>query len=42
MSVSKTLCHEKMISNCAVIGIRQVYIKEVDLVVVVEMLLGLM
>ena len=42
MSVSKTLCHEKMISDCAVIGSRQVYIKEVDLVVVVEMLLGLM
>ena len=42
MSVSKTLCHEKMISDCAVIGSRPVYIKEVDIVVVVEMLLGLM
>ena len=41
MSVSKTLCHEKMISDCAVLGrSRLVYMKEVDLVV--EMLLGLM
>ena len=40
MSVSKTLCHEKMISDCAVLGNRLVYMKEVDLVV--EMRLGLM
>ena len=40
MSVSKTLCHEKMIIDCAVLGSRLVYMKEVDLVV--EMLLGLM
>ena len=40
MSVSKAVCHEKMLIDCAVLGSRLVYTKEVDLVV--EMLLGLM